>query len=61
MNKETALIAERKHAPVIAVTAFAHKGNETCIEAGCDDHISKPFDQKNILRLLNKYSSRDIN
>jgi len=47
---------KRKHVPVIAVTAFAQKGNrETCLEAGCDAYIAKPFDQKNLLKLLNRY------
>ena len=50
---------KRKHVPVIAVTAFAQKGNrETCLEAGCDDYIAKPFDQKNLLKLINRYRFR---
>lgn len=35
---------ELKHIPVIAVTAFAMKGDEDKIrEGGCEDYISKPI------------------
>jgi two-component system cell cycle response regulator DivK len=33
-----------KHIPVLAVTAFAMRGNKkTIFEAGCDDYIAKPI------------------
>ncbi len=47
----------RKHIPVIAVTAFALDGNrETCLSAGCDDYISKPYDRENFINMINKYN-----
>ena len=50
---------KREHIPVIAVTAFALDGNrETCLDAGCDDYIAKPYDQKILIEMLNKYSSQ---
>jgi two-component system cell cycle response regulator DivK len=36
--------------PIVALTAFAMKGDEERIlEAGCDGYIAKPFDYKNLL------------
>jgi CheY-like chemotaxis protein len=50
---------KREHIPVIAVTAFALDGNrETCLDAGCDDYIAKPYDRKILIEILNKYSSQ---
>ncbi len=49
---------ELKHIPVIAVTAFAMKGDETKIlEAGCDDYIPKPISVPKFLETVAKYLS----
>ncbi len=42
--------------PIIALTAYALKGDDTkCIEAGCNDYVSKPIDRKELTRVLNTY------
>ena len=42
--------------PVIAVTAFAMKGDEERMrEGGCDDYISKPISVQKFLETVKKY------
>jgi CheY-like chemotaxis protein len=41
---------------IIAQTAFALIGDRSkVIEAGCDDYISKPVDEKELYKLINRY------
>ncbi|MDA0305457.1 MAG: response regulator [Proteobacteria bacterium] len=45
-----------KDIPVVAVTAFAMKGDEDKIRAaGCDDYISKPIDIPLLLETIAKF------
>ena len=45
-----------KSIPVIAVTAFAMKGDEEKIrEGGCEDYISKPISVTDFLEVVQKY------
>lgn len=45
-----------KEAPIIAVTAYAMAGDDIkAKEAGCDDHLSKPFRKEKLMRMINKY------
>ncbi len=45
-----------KHIPVVAVTAFAMKGDESKIlEAGCDDYIAKPINVPVFLETVAKH------
>ena len=47
---------ELKHIPVIAVTAFAMKGDEQKIrEGGCEDYISKPISVGQFMETINQY------
>ena len=54
---------ELRSIPVIAVTAFAMKGDEQKIrEGGCEDYISKPISVTKFLETVQKYltSSKDV-
>ncbi len=47
---------ELKVIPVIAVTAFAMKGDEQKIrEGGCEDYISKPISVTGFIETIQKY------
>jgi two-component system cell cycle response regulator DivK len=47
-----------KSIPVIAVTAFAMKGDEQKIrDGGCEDYISKPISVTDFLDVIKKYLS----
>jgi len=48
--------AEMKKIPVIAVTAFAMRGDEEKIRAGgCDDYLSKPIAVHQFIATVKKY------
>ncbi len=61
MNGYEATMALRKEGlktPIVALTAYAMKGDdEKCFAAGCDDYISKPIDRNKLFEILNKYLS----
>jgi signal transduction histidine kinase len=44
--------------PIVALTANAMKGDDAkCINAGCDDYMSKPIDRRKLPGLVRKYLS----
>lgn len=48
--------ADLKHIPVIAITAFAMKGDEDRIRAsGCEDYISKPISVLSFIETVRKH------
>ena len=48
--------AELKKIPVIAVTAFAMKGDEEKIrQGGCEDYVSKPISIIDFMKVVQKY------
>lgn len=50
---------ELRHIPVIAVTAFAMKGDEEKIrEGGCEAYISKPISVTSFLATIDQFSGR---
>ncbi len=45
-----------RHIPVIAVTAFAMKGDEQKIrEGGCEDYVSKPISVTNFIEIIQRH------
>lgn len=47
-----------KNIPIIALTAYAMKGDkERFLAAGCDDYISKPIDTQKLPKIVAKYTT----
>jgi CheY-like chemotaxis protein len=49
-----------KHIPIVALTAFATKGDErSSFAAGCDGYISKPIDTRTFAEQINRLLRKD--
>jgi len=52
-------MAQGRHTPVIAMTAYAMKGDrERCIEAGMDAYVSKPINRHELMEAIHAVLSR---
>lgn len=48
--------------PIIALTAYAFdEDRKRCIDAGCDDYISKPVDSDILKSMVEKYCRKTVN
>src|ERR1700736_6016540 len=59
MTRRLKLAPETKDTVVLALTAFAMKGDEEkAFEAGCDGYITKPIDTRSFPALIRQYLSK---
>jgi len=55
-TRELKQLPETASIPVIALTALAMKGDaDRCLQAGCDDYLSKPCDPAVVLRTVERH------
>lgn len=56
--REMEELSGRAKTPIVALTAHAYESDvQACMEAGCDDHISKPYKKAALFDCLAKYLS----
>lgn len=48
-----------KATPIVALTAYAYESErDNALNAGCSDHVAKPFKKASIMAILEKYGLR---
>lgn len=56
VTRQLRVLPEFKDVPIIALTAYAMKGDkEKALEAGCDAYITKPIIPEEFIEVVNSY------